>query len=114
MMMPWHALSGTGFLILGLVRLAQLNLLVHSDSGLASRRRRAGPAARGARGECKTPIALLGLDVLAQQRAHQRIQTQSLKTLDFMQVRVRGLGSLTRRARNRPSKGHPAPKRRRW
>ena len=26
-----------------------------------------------------------------------------------MQVRVRGLGSLTRHARNRPSKGHPAP-----
>ena len=26
-----------------------------------------------------------------------------------MQVRVRGLGSLARHARNRPSKGHPAP-----
>ena len=36
MMVPWHALSGTGFLILGLVRRAQLILLVHSDSGLAS------------------------------------------------------------------------------
>ena len=59
-------------------------------------------------------ILCRGQHFLAQQRAHQRIQTQSLHTLDFMQVRVRGLGSHTRRARNRPSKGHPAPNRRRW
>ena len=59
-------------------------------------------------------ILCRGQHILAQQRAHQRIQTQSLHTLDFMQVRVRGLGSHTRRARNRPSKGHPAPNRRRW
>ena len=36
-------------------------------------------------------ILCRGQHILAQQRAHQRIQTQSLKTLDFMQVRVRGL-----------------------
>ena len=63
---------------------------------------------------CVSKILCRGQHILAQQRAHQRIQTQSLHTLDFMQVRVRGLGSHTRRARNRPSKGHPAPKRRRW
>jgi len=57
----------------------------------------------------RSKILCRGQHILAQQRAHQRIQTQSLHTLDFMQVRVRGLGSLARRARNRPSKGHPAP-----
>ena len=62
----------------------------------------------------RSKILCRGQHILAQQRAHQRIQTQSLHTLDFMQVRVRGLGSHTRRARNRPSKGHPAPNRRRW
>ena len=50
----------------------------------------------------RSNILCRGQHILAQQRAHQRIQTQSLHTLDFMQVRVRGLGSLTRRARNRP------------
>ena len=44
-------------------------------------------------------ILCRGQQFLAQQLlAHQRIQTQSLHTLDFMQVRVRGLGSQTRRA----------------
>ena len=50
----------------------------------------------------------------AQQLAHQRIQTQSLHTLDFMHVRA---GGLTLHARHAPicaSKGDPAPNRRRW
>ena len=45
--------------------------------------------------------------VSTQQLAHQRIQTQSLHTLDFMQVRVRGLGSLTRRATPRGGAAPP-------
>ena len=48
----------------------------------------------------------------AQQLAHQRIQGQSLHTLDFMHVRV---GGLTLHARHAPicaSKGNPAPNRR--
>ncbi len=54
-------------------------------------------------------ILCRGQHFLAQQRAHQRIQTQSLHTLDFMQVRVRGLGS---HARHATPRGGAAPPRR--
>ena len=54
-------------------------------------------------------ILCRGQHFLAQQLAHQRIQTQSLKTLDSMQVRVRGLGSHARHARNRLARATPRP-----
>ena len=54
-------------------------------------------------------ILCRGQHFLAQQLAHQRIQTQSLKTLDSMQVRVRGLGS---HARHATPRGGAAPPRR--
>ena len=54
-------------------------------------------------------ILCRGQHFLAQQRAHQRIQSQSLHTLDFMQVRVRGLGS---HARHATPRGGAAPPRR--
>ena len=57
-------------------------------------------------------ILCRGQHFLAQQLAHQRIQTQSLHTLDSMQVRVRGLGSHARHAT--PRAARVAPRRWRW
>ena len=47
-----------------------------------------------------------------QQLGQQRIQSQSLHTLDSMQVRVRGLGSHARHATPRAARA--APRRWRW